>query len=221
MKSVENLLEILPKIRFRIVSASNSNFYIHSKFLATNAYNGYLYNSYQIHPRTSIPQIISYSFISFNRSNSEHKPTYKNSSIMTNSSDYKRVFNHFDRDGNGMISPSELQHCVGLIWNEEILLEEVEVVVESSNGNNGNLGFEDFVGLMESTKEDEKLEDLRKAFRMYEMDGIDCITPKSLNRMLNRLGESRSVDECAGMISRFDLNGDGVLNFDEFKQMML
>ncbi|CAI9299921.1 unnamed protein product [Lactuca saligna] len=140
---------------------------------------------------------------------------------MTNSSDYKRVFNHFDRDGNGMISPSELQHCVGLIWNKEILLEEVEVVVESSNGNNGNLGFEDFVGLMESAKEEEKFEDLRKAFRMYEMDGTDCITPKSLNRMLNRLGESRSVDECVGMINRFDLNGDGVLNFDEFKQMML
>ncbi|XP_023756391.1 putative calcium-binding protein CML23 [Lactuca sativa] len=140
---------------------------------------------------------------------------------MIKSSDYKRVFDHFDIDGNGMISPSELQHGVGLIWNEEILLEEVEVVVESTQGNNRQLGFEDFVSLMESEKEDEKLEDLRKAFRMYEMDGTDCITPKSLNRMLNRLDEFRSVDECAGMISRFDLNGDGVLNFDEFKQMML
>ncbi|CAH1433829.1 unnamed protein product [Lactuca virosa] len=113
---------------------------------------------------------------------------------MIKSSDYKRVFDHFDIDGNGMISPSELQHGVGLIWNKEILLEEVEVVVESTQGNNGQLGFEDFVSLMESEKEDEKLEDLRKAFRMYEMDGTDCITPRSLNRMLNRLRESRSVD---------------------------
>ncbi|KAI3516016.1 hypothetical protein L1887_14924 [Cichorium endivia] len=140
---------------------------------------------------------------------------------MTKSSDYKRVFDHFDTDRNGMISPSELQRGVGFIWNEEILLDEVEIVVESTQGNNGQLGFEDFVSLMESEKEDEKLEDLRKAFRMYEMDGSDCITPKSLNRMLNRLGESRSEDECVGMINRFDLNGDGVLNFDEFKQMML
>ncbi|KAI3780059.1 hypothetical protein L2E82_09928 [Cichorium intybus] len=140
---------------------------------------------------------------------------------MTKSSDYKCVFNHIDRDGNGMISPSELQLCVGLIWNIEISLEEVEVIVKSTQGNNGQLGFEDFVSLMESAKEDEKLEDLRKAFRMYEMDGSDCITPKSLNRMLNRLGESRSMDECVGMINRYDLNGDGVLNFDEFKAMML
>ncbi|KAM0003629.1 putative EF-hand domain-containing protein [Helianthus debilis subsp. tardiflorus] len=69
--------------------------------------------------------------------------------------------------------------------------------------------------------EDEKIEDLRKAFRMYEMDGSDCITPMSLNRTLSRLGESTSVDECVGMIRQFDLNGDGVLNFDEFKAMML
>ncbi|MBD4020394.1 hypothetical protein GUI04_15575, partial [Xanthomonas citri pv. citri] len=72
---------------------------------------------------------------------------------MNKASDYERVFNHFDRDGNGMISPSELQRCVGLIWNEEILLEEVEIAVESSAGNNGELGFEDFVSLMESAQE--------------------------------------------------------------------
>ncbi|XP_023756383.1 calcium-binding protein CML38 [Lactuca sativa] len=140
---------------------------------------------------------------------------------MNKSSEYRCVFNHIDIDGNGMISPSELQRCIGLIWNQGILLEEIEVAVELSQGNNGQLGFEDFVGLMESAKEEEKLEDLRKTFRIYQMDGTDCITPKSLNRMLNRLGESRSVDECVGMINRFDLNGDGVLNFDEFKQMML
>ena len=33
-----------------------------------------------------------------------------------------------------------------------------------------------------------KMEELREAFRMYEMDGTGCITPKSLKRMLSRLG---------------------------------
>nr|XP_043613712.1 putative calcium-binding protein CML23 [Erigeron canadensis] len=140
----------------------------------------------------------------------------------TKSSDYKRVFDHFDEDGNGMVSPKELQRRVGLICNEEVLVEDLEIVVQSLR-NIGELGFEDFVSLVESDeqKEEEKLEDLRKAFRMYEMDGTDCITPKSLNRMLNRLGESISVDECVGMINRFDLNGDGVLNFDEFRAMLV
>ncbi|XP_024991329.1 calcium-binding protein CML38-like [Cynara cardunculus var. scolymus] len=140
---------------------------------------------------------------------------------MNKSSDCKRIFDRFDEDGDGMISPLELQRGVGLIWEEEVRIEEVEAVVESLQVNNGQLAFEDFVSLMESQKEEEKLEDLRRAFRMYEMDGTDCITPKSLNRMLNRLGESTSVDQCVGMINQFDINGDGVLNFDEFRIMML
>ncbi|KAF5793687.1 putative serine/threonine-protein phosphatase with EF-hands [Helianthus annuus] len=139
---------------------------------------------------------------------------------MTNkSSDYKRVFNHFDEDNNGMISSLELHRRLGMICGEEILIEDVEFVVESVQSD-GELRFDDFYSLVES-EEDEKIEDLRKAFRMYETDGSDCITPMSLNRMLSRLGESRSVDECVGMIRQFDLNGDGVLNFDEFKAMML
>ncbi|KAK9063516.1 hypothetical protein SSX86_017386 [Deinandra increscens subsp. villosa] len=137
---------------------------------------------------------------------------------MNKTSDYERVFNHFDEDGNGMISPSELHRRVGLICPEEILIEEVEVVVETLNGRDGQLRFDDFFSLMESEKEDE---DLKKAFRLYEMEGSDCITPRSLNRMLSRLGESVSEDECVGMINRFDLNGDGVLSFDEFRAMMI
>ncbi|PWA95223.1 calcium-binding EF-hand family protein [Artemisia annua] len=143
---------------------------------------------------------------------------------MNKSNDYKRVFDHFDEDNNGMVSPSELHRRVGIICHEQVLIEDVQVLVDSLHGNKvggHELGFDDFVSLMESDNDDDKVEDLRKAFRLYENDGTDCITPKSLNRMLDRLGESRSVDECAGMISQFDLNGDGVLNFDEFKAMML
>ena len=59
------------------------------------------------------------------------------------------------------------------------------------------------------------------AFKMYEeKEGSGCITPKSLRRMLSKLGESRTVNDCKVMIARFDVNGDGVLNFEEFRIMM-
>ncbi|KAK1599838.1 hypothetical protein QYE76_018714 [Lolium multiflorum] len=50
--------------------------------------------------------------------------------------------------------------------------------------------------------------------------GCWCITPASLGRMLGKLGNERAVGECRAMICRFDLDGDGVLSFDEFKIMM-
>ncbi|PHT34917.1 putative calcium-binding protein CML31 [Capsicum baccatum] len=56
--------------------------------------------------------------------------------------------------------------------------------------------------------------------RNKESEFVGAFTPKSLKRMLSRLGESTSIDNCKAMIRRLDLNGDGVLSYDEFKVMM-
>ncbi|KAG0481172.1 hypothetical protein HPP92_012030 [Vanilla planifolia] len=90
----------------------------------------------------------------------------------------------------------------------------------------GLLDMEEFMtmaGFMDGEEEiiDPEEKHLREAFRLYEQDGQGCITARSLKRMLSRLGSSRPVEECRSMISPFDLNGDGVLCFDEFRAMMM
>uniref|UniRef100_A0A6N2K3J0 EF-hand domain-containing protein n=1 Tax=Salix viminalis TaxID=40686 RepID=A0A6N2K3J0_SALVM len=119
---------------------------------------------------------------------------------------YERVFSHFDENGDGRISPSELQQCVRKMGGELSAMEQRQH------------NCPEFV---EGGEEEERERDLKEAFKMYEMEESCSITPKSLKRMLSRLGESKTIDECRIMISHFDLNGDGVLNFDEFKVMML
>ncbi|KVI02431.1 Calcium-binding EF-hand [Cynara cardunculus var. scolymus] len=85
----------------------------------------------------------------------------------------------------------------------------------------GLLSLEDLVNVVEGANEEEKVNDLKMAFKMYEeTEGSGCITPKSLRRMLRKLGESRSFDDCKLMIAKFDVNGDGVLSFEEFREMM-
>lgn len=131
---------------------------------------------------------------------------------------YKHVFSHFDENKDGKISPSELQRCISATGGDISLAEAEAAVAALDADGDGLLGFEDFVELVEGGREEERVKDLREAFKMFEIDG--CITPRSLRQMLGRLGESRTIDECKLMISRFDLNGDGVLNFDEFVAMM-
>jgi len=144
------------------------------------------------------------------------------SDVMAKVSQYERVFNRFDENGDGKISPAELRQCVEAIGDEKLSAEDVEaaVAILDSDGD-GLLGFDDFVKFVEGAKEEEKVNDLKEAFKLYEMDGSGCITPRSLKRMLSRLGDSRSIDECQLMISKFDLDGDGKISFDEFKVMML
>ncbi|XP_057440524.1 putative calcium-binding protein CML19 [Lotus japonicus] len=142
--------------------------------------------------------------------------------VMDKLSQYVHVFNQFDENGDGKISPSELRQCVKAIGEEELSEEDAEAAVAAlDTDGDGLVGLDDFVRFVEGGKEEEKVNDLREAFKMYEMDGSGCITPRSLKRMLSKLGDSTSIDECKVMISRFDLDGDGVLSFDEFKVMML
>ncbi|XP_043694739.1 calcium-binding protein CML37-like [Telopea speciosissima] len=131
----------------------------------------------------------------------------------------ERLFRYFDEDGDGKISAMELQSCVSTVGGE-LSTEEAVVVVGSFDSNgDGLVGFDDFARLMKGNGEEVE-GDLREAFGMYVMDGCDFISAKSLKRMLHRLGESRTIRECKGMISVYDVNGDGVLSFEEFRAMM-
>nr|GMC97386.1 putative calcium-binding protein CML19 [Ipomoea batatas] len=133
---------------------------------------------------------------------------------------YQRVFDCFDENRDGKLSPAELQRCMASIGDDLSLEEAEEAILRMGSGPDGLLGFEEFVRLLEDGRDEDKARDLKEAFSMYEMDGCGCITPKSLKRMLSRLGESRTIDDCKNMIAHYDLNGDGLLNFDEFKVMM-
>ncbi|KAA8528836.1 hypothetical protein F0562_036191 [Nyssa sinensis] len=135
-------------------------------------------------------------------------------------SELQRVFRYFDKDHDGKISPGELQSCLRAV-GADLSPKEAELAVQSSDfDGDGLLGFEDFATLMEDCEEDDKNDELKEAFGMYEMEGTGSITPKSLKRMLSRLGESSTTQDCKAMIRMFDLNGDGVLNFEEFRIMM-
>ncbi|GMH25699.1 hypothetical protein Nepgr_027542 [Nepenthes gracilis] len=103
---------------------------------------------------------------------------------------------------------------------EMSVAEAVGVVETSDEDGDGLLGLEEFARLVEGGEEEEKMEGLTEAFRMYQMEDTGGISPKSLKRMLSRLGDKRRIDECEAMISAFDLNGDGFVDFHEFKLMV-
>ncbi|TKY55788.1 calcium-binding protein CML41 [Spatholobus suberectus] len=132
------------------------------------------------------------------------------------------AFRHFDGDGDGKISAYELRSYLGSV-GEHMSHEEAEGVIHDLDTDGDNLlDFKDFTKMMKRDGNDDGEGDLRKAFEMFvwEKEGSGCITPKGLQRMLHRLGDDKSYDECVVMIDAFDIDHNGVLDFDEFYQMM-
>lgn len=138
--------------------------------------------------------------------------------MVTKEAGFEHVLRYFDEDGDGKVSPMELRQRLRMM-GQELSMKEAEMAVEAIDSDgDGLLSLEDLIALMES--EEHKLKDLREAFEMYVEDNERFITPKSLKRMLKKMGESKSIDECKVMIKHFDLDGDGILSFEEFRIMM-
>ncbi|KAH7520085.1 probable calcium-binding protein CML41 [Ziziphus jujuba] len=129
----------------------------------------------------------------------------------------REVFRHFDGNGDGKISALELRSYFGSV-GEYMSHEEAEEVIKELDADGDSLiDFQDFLKLMK--KDSAGNQDLKEAFEMFELEK-GCITPKSLQRMLSRLGDTKSYDECVAMIQVFDTDGNGVVDFNEFHQMM-
>ncbi|EOY14672.1 hypothetical protein QUC31_000153 [Theobroma cacao] len=139
--------------------------------------------------------------------------------ISTKEEDLQVVFRRFDSDGDGKISSEELSAYFASIGDYVSRQEAQRVIKDFDNNGDNRLEFNDFVKLMEGGNEGD--DDIKRAFEMYEVDkGCGCITPVGLQQMLNRLGDVKSYEECVAMIRVFDLDGNGVLDFHEFQQMM-
>ncbi|XP_031554587.1 calmodulin-A-like [Actinia tenebrosa] len=67
---------------------------------------------------------------------------------------------------------------------------------------------------------EEQLQELREAFIMFDQDGSGFICSKELNSIMRALGMNPTEDELQDMINEVDFDGNGVLDFPEFVQLM-
>ncbi|CAF4719383.1 unnamed protein product [Rotaria sp. Silwood1] len=67
---------------------------------------------------------------------------------------------------------------------------------------------------------DEQIQEFRQAFLLYDKDSDGAISPKVLGNVMRTLGQNPTEDELKGLINEFDCEGKGLIDFDEFLQMM-
>ncbi|KAK9047844.1 hypothetical protein SSX86_033194 [Deinandra increscens subsp. villosa] len=150
----------------------------------------------------------------------------------------KSVFATFDKNRDGFITKQELSDSlknIGISTSERDVLEMVQRV--DVNGD-GLIDFDEFCTLFElmmrgeeedgrrSVVGDRNLDgedgDLRDAFDVFDGDKNGLISVEELGLVLDSLGfkEGKKLEDCKMMISKVDIDGDGMIDFHEFKNMM-
>ncbi|GJZ63211.1 putative reverse transcriptase domain-containing protein [Tanacetum coccineum] len=146
------------------------------------------------------------------------------------SNQLKQVFKFFDIDGDGKISQLELTNVL-LTFGQEKSMATIEaqgILKEVDFNGDGFIDLDEFMTIMDgskpvfaSSKEDNGDDELRNAFMVFDSDKNGLISAKELQSVLTSLGCSNSkLGQCRKMIKGVDKDGDGFVDFDEFKSMM-
>ncbi|KAG8085390.1 hypothetical protein GUJ93_ZPchr0010g10208 [Zizania palustris] len=134
----------------------------------------------------------------------------------------ERVFRKFDANGDGRISRAELAALFDGVGHAATDDEVARMMQEADADGDGYISLEEFAAINAAPAGDAAAveEDLRQAFSVFDADGNGVISPAELARVLRGIGEAATVAQCRRMIQGVDRNGDGLINFEEFKLMM-
>ena len=147
----------------------------------------------------------------------------KQSVFPTDKEEVKRIFNRFDANGDGKISEEELVAVLKSLGSDTSKDEVKRIMSEIDTDSDGSISIDEFVGFCKGIageSEGDGIDDLREAFKLYDLNNNGLISATELQQILSRLGESYTVENCANMIKSADTDGDGCVDFEEFKKMM-
>jgi len=134
----------------------------------------------------------------------------------------KAAFQVFDKDGDGTITAQEI-HTVMTALGEQLTMDTCRQMVASVDlDGNGSIDFDEFQAMMKAEdSKDSEVDELKAAFQVFDKDGDGTITAQEIHTVMTALGEQLTMDTCRQMVASVDLDGNGSIDFAEFRQMMM
>jgi len=137
--------------------------------------------------------------------------------------EYRRIFNLFDKDGDGTIVTAELgrvMRCLGLNPTDA----ELEQYIQESDENcDGTLEFDtEFLPLMARKCQDvDDEDDLCKAFEPFDRDNNGFVHASEFRHLMTTMGQTMPEEEVDKMIQEIGCDAEGRIDYMEFIRMCL
>lgn len=133
----------------------------------------------------------------------------------------KEAFAVYDLDRDGQISIRELGTVMRQLGQNPTEAEILEMIKDVDKDNSGTISFDEFANLMgDKMKNIDTEEEVRDAFRVFDVNDNGFISAHELRHVMTNLGEKITEDEANEMIRVGDSDGDGLINYNDFVNMM-
>jgi len=147
----------------------------------------------------------------------------------------RTAFQLFDKDKDGCITSSELCQVMKSLRQQANNAEIEEMINMVDIDGNGTVDFQEFLTMMsrskaahdksqsasgEAPKQNSQEDEMRQAFKVFDIDGNGFIDANELKLTMQNLGEKLTEFDVKAMIREADMNGDGNIDYEEFIKMM-
>ena len=214
---IKKLLKKKPKERISVKEALNHQWFKENKSqelynkINDNSVLNKMINNLKIYKRNSIIQEIALVYLVHNF------PQMKD---VVNAC---KFFNQIDLNCNGKITKDELFKFLKSKISSNNLKKDVDEIFQNIDmDNNGFIEYEEFVRAAVSKEQFMDTRIIQFAFRYFDKDGTGQITYKMIEEVFKEsVSDKNKVHEALKqIIGEVDTNGDGIISFDEFSNIM-
>jgi len=133
----------------------------------------------------------------------------------------KEAFDLFDSEKTGKIDYHELKVAMRALGFDVKKADVLELMRTYDRHQTGYIGYDEFREILtERIANQDPIEEISKAFKLFDDDGSGKITFRNLKRIARELGEKLTDEELQAMIDEFDKDQDGEINENEFINIM-
>jgi calcium-dependent protein kinase len=128
----------------------------------------------------------------------------------------KDAFQKIDVNGDGMLTLEELKNAIN--QNPEVHVMNIEQIFKTiDTDNSGVINYTEFLAASIDKRIYLQEDKLRDAFKLFDEDKSGKISKSEISKVLKF---KKSGTEMTKLFEKYDLNGDGEIDFDEFLNMM-
>ena len=132
-----------------------------------------------------------------------------------------KLFLFFNESGNCKLTKEELINGLYKFTNKDIVDKTIdEIFILLDGDNNGFIEYEEFLRACVNKKTVLSNENLNYAFKFLDKEKIGTVSIKTIMRVFQNNNE-RLEEIIKNSIKEVDRDNDGIINFDEFKELML
>lgn len=133
----------------------------------------------------------------------------------------REAFDLFDTDKDSAIDAHELKVALRAL-GFHVKKEDIQALMSQyDEDDTGHVTFQQFLTICTDKMADrDPLEEIRKAFMLFDEDKTGAITVKNLRKVAREIGENMSDEELHAMIDEFAKEREGEITEEEFIAIM-